>query len=176
MLRIIPHNLHWLPQGPSEQDLCAHGGVSLSVDGTVLLDARDGDYTLSAAALYLLRSLTADHQPNDIPGGQLFPHCGHTMWTQKGSEDVLIMGCDQGLDIRVRHHGEQVDVLLEGGRSISIPVADWRSAVLAFSDAVRAFYESSPPQRLPSDKEDREGFEAFLNEWRRRHDPEVRAA
>ena len=175
MLTIEPQNLHWLSEGSAEGDLCAHGGFSITLDGSVLVQSPDSDYTLSAAVLYLLRTLTSDHDSTTRVGEHLVPHCGHAMWAEEGAEDVVIQGCNIGLDWEVHRRADAIQLDLEG-RSVTVPFQDWRSAVLSFSDHVKAFYERSDPKQLPSDRHEREGFEAFLSEWRRRRESAERAA
>lgn len=54
------------------EDLCLHGSVRVHIGDTVLEDVG----TVSATALYLLKSLTEDHKMNaeDV---QMIPCCGH---------------------------------------------------------------------------------------------------
>jgi hypothetical protein len=176
MLTISPQDLHWLSEGSAEDDLCAHGGVSIELDGSALLQTPDADFTLSAAALYLLRTLSSDHGPSIRVGEHLIPHCGHAMWAEEGSGDVTITGCNIGLDWTVQRRASVIQLGFEGGRTVTIPFQDWQSAVVAFSDTVQTFYDRSNPKRLPADRHEREGFDLFLNEWRRRRASVERAA
>ena len=167
-ISIVPQNLHWLPKVPAERDLCAHGGVVVTCDGEVLIDDRDKQWALSAAALYLLRTLTSDHTQENALGEQLFPCCGHAMYAEPESQNILIVGCPNGRDWAVLHREESVVLMLEGGRQLKVSRSDWRDAVLAFSDAVEGFYAGSADKQ-PADEE-AAGFTAFRAEWKRRRE------
>src|SRR5262249_9530414 len=158
-----------LPNVPVDHDLCAHGGVLVTQDDRVLVDDRGENWTLSAAALFLLRSLVSDHTPQSRVGDQLFPCCGHAMYVQDASDDVVIVGCPRGRDWQVQHRAEKVVLVFEGERQVSIPEADWREAVLGFSDAVEAFYASCA-EKQHLDPDEAAGYKAFRAEWRRRKD------
>jgi len=56
VLSITPHNLHWLSVEAPQNDLCAHGGVMIARGNRVLVDQRNEEWALSAAALMLLRT------------------------------------------------------------------------------------------------------------------------
>lgn len=69
---------HWLDAPEPLDDQCAHGKVILSVEGQDFVTPQDGEITVSAAALNLLRTVDHDHT-RERPvseGGQLFPCCG----------------------------------------------------------------------------------------------------
>lgn len=166
-LTIEPCNLHWLPNMPVEQDLCVHGGVVVRADDTVLVDDAAEEWALSAAALFLLRTVERDHTPEAPVAEHLFPHCGHAMYAETNSEDVAIVGCPHGRNWRVVHEGSQVLLAFADGRRVTVSRPDWCDAVVEFSNAIEAFYDSSEPKR-PTDAVDAAGFAAFRNEWRRR--------
>jgi hypothetical protein len=76
MIVLIPTNLHWIPDGDESADLCAHGDVDFRINGeTIIAPVIEDHYTVSAAALYLLRSLSGPHSfARDTKFGQpLFP-------------------------------------------------------------------------------------------------------
>jgi len=165
MLTIEPVGLHWMEGSAQRADLCAHGGVVLRWGTEVLVDQRGASWTLSAAALYLLRTVERDHTPEAPVGSQLFPCCGHAMFPAPGPEGVWICGCGVGYDFEVRHLDGSVQLSIEG-REHDLPEAIWCVAVLAFSDAVEAFYDRSE-EKQPSGQEAAEGLTAFRSEWRR---------
>ncbi|HEU4401822.1 MAG TPA: hypothetical protein VFT43_06925 [Candidatus Polarisedimenticolia bacterium] len=169
VLSIRPHNLHWLAGTPAQKDLCAHGGLLLTHEGQVLIDDADKNWALSAAALMLLRTLTSDHTPQSRVGDQLFPCCGHAMFVQPGRDEVWIPGCANGRDWQVLHGEGKVSLVFEGGRQVSVSQAEWRAAVLEFSEAVEGFYAGNA-RKQPFDAYDAAGFEAFRAEWARRRD------
>jgi hypothetical protein len=165
-----PTGFHWLYAGPA--DLCAHSPVQLVVNSAPLVTPEAGDWTVSAAALFLLRTLTQAHNASSRVGDQLFPCCGFTMY-DVDTPDVVVQSCLSGVDFAVERHGETVQLTQLDGTVHRVPFVDWRIAVCAFSDAVREFYDSEPP-REPADDVDARGFRVFLGEWaRRRSDAEA---
>ncbi|GAA4365206.1 hypothetical protein GCM10023185_35330 [Hymenobacter saemangeumensis] len=164
-LRLL--SLQWLETLPAEEDLCAHGQVAARLGGCVLSDEQNS-WTVSAAALFLLRTLTADHTPEHPVGEQLLPCCGHTMWPNETSEDVLVLGCPNGADWWVQHHQKQVQLTAPGGKSVLIPFDAYRTQVLDFVDQVEAFYQRIAPKKAPADAVDARGYELFWAEWHRR--------
>lgn len=171
---IEPQNLHWLSDGPAEHDLCAHGGAVLRIDDEVVIDDSTEEWALSAGAVFLLRTVGRDHTSEDPVAGHLLPHCGHAMFVDPASADVMIVGCPYGRDWRVVHVGHDVVLGFVDGREFKCPADVWRDAVLRFSQAVQQFYADSAPKK-PSDADEAAGFEAFLNEWRRRSEQAGRA-
>ena len=83
-------------------------------------------------------------------------------------DDVLIIGCPNGIDVSVKHQNGRVVITSESGESKSVSEIAWRDAVLKFSDEVRNFYESSA-EKIPGDDEDQKGFDKMFKEWERRH-------
>ncbi len=163
-LTLQVHDLHWLAGVAPEKDLCAHGTVDVQIEDEILSDRH---LCVSAAALYLPRTLSTDHTEGTPVGDQLIPCCGHGMIAVQGSDDVLIVGCPYGLDWEVRHEGADVVLQTHMGTEVVIPRADWRAAVLMFADTVEAFYVVSDIKQ-PYDAEDAAGYEAFRAEWVRR--------
>jgi hypothetical protein len=168
MLVLRPTNLHWLKaDDPDPADLCVHSPVDLQIGTARLVEPAAGDWTVSAAALYLLRTLERPHTKAAPVGDHLFPCCGFTMYDIAGETDVLIVGCPSGTDLEVTRHADQVILTAADGSQHRVAFAEWRTAVCAFSKAVRAFYDQSPPRR-PADTEDENGFRKFMAEWERR--------
>ncbi|MET3565127.1 hypothetical protein ABIC47_000598 [Leifsonia sp. 563] len=162
----------WLPGRPDDgSDQCAHGTVSLTVGDQTLVDPSDGEFTLSAAGLYLLRALGADHRAGDglTDGNALFPCCGHSVFEIAGR--CVVMGCDSGVDLSVTTDGDTV-TLSRGDRSAVLARSDWRTSVLGFVEQVEAVYSRSVPRAAPSDAADAAGWRLFWEEWHAR----VRAA
>lgn len=162
---VRPVNLHWIKGAPDDPaDLCAHGHVEFRVGRDVLLDAALGpEVTVSVAALYLLRTLTAAHSKQAPVGDHLFPCCGFAMW-DVGEPDVVISGCPSGVDFEVLHGGDDTEVLVhaDDGRDWRIQRWEWRAAVFEFADRVSGFYAASSPKR-PSD-DDVAGYRKFVAE------------
>ena len=84
MFRIDVTDFTWI-KGPEDdpKDLCLHGKVTAHIGDEVLEDQG----TVSASAIYLLRSLTEDHQTGNE--NQMIPCCGHFM---VANEDLLLSG------------------------------------------------------------------------------------
>ena len=150
-------------------DLCAHGDFEFRIDGDVLSDGSAGrGLTLSAAALYLLRTLSRSHTKGEPVGDHLFPCCGHAMYDLPDQGEVVIVGCSNGEDFEVDHREGDASVLVRaaGGREWSVDRDSWQDAVFTFADAVSEFYARSSAKRPRAD--DAAGFRAFQAEWERR--------
>src|SRR6516162_2069687 len=135
-----PVKLRWI-QGAADdpKDLCAHGDVEFRIGDGVLLDPTNGkDLTVSAAALYLLRTLSVPHTRDAPVGDHLFPCCGFCMLALPGREDVFICGCPNGEDFEVLHEVSAAGVVIRAGdgREWRIPWPEWRAAVFGFADSV----------------------------------------
>ncbi len=169
MITIVPTRLHWIKDDGVDDpsDLCAHSPVQLEVGSDILVHPEDGDATVSAAAIYLLRTLDRDHTKDNPVGDHLFPCCGHAMY-DTGEDDVVICGCPNGSDLFVTRDGDAtIRLTSPTGKSLVASIDDWRAAINEFADAVRRFYEQSLP-KAPSDDEDAAGFSKMMSEWDRR--------
>jgi hypothetical protein len=168
---VIEH--HWLANLDPSTDLCSHGRVLFRVDGRPVVRPEDGEYTLSAAALYLLRTLERDHNREAPVGDHLLPCCGHVLFDDGGS-DVGIIGCPNGVDWSVNH--EEGAVRLWDGRRYPleeerpfdalVPIALYRRVVMGFARTVWELFENAEKRIV--DAEDRRGYTAFCAEYRRR--------
>jgi hypothetical protein len=169
-VQLSPVDLRWINGSEDDPaDLCAHGDFEFRIDGEVLSDGSAGrELTLSAAALYLLRTLSRSHTKDEPLGDHLFPCCAHAMYDVPDQDDVAIVGCFNGVDFEVDHRDGGTSVLVRGadGRGWSVDRQSWRDAVFAFADAVSEFYARSSPKRPAAD--DADGFRAFQDEWERR--------
>jgi hypothetical protein len=132
----------------------------------MLIEPSDGDWTVSAAAVYLLRTLSRSHTKQQPIAEHLFPCCGNGMFEAEG-EDVLIIGCNSGIDIEVVQAGDEVLLTTDDEARYALPFSDWRVAVCHFADAVQAFYSASAPKK-PEDDTERTGFVRLTKEWARR--------
>lgn len=169
MVTLTLLDAHWLDAPEPLDDQCAHGTVDLSVCDQQLVSPEDGEITVSAAALNLLRTLDNDHTP-ELPvseGGQLFPCCGFNVWLAGERFPVLVMGCPTGVDIQVLHSSAGVTIRGKA-TEVTVPEHDWRSAVVSFARSVLAFYEHEPPRNPIEDRNDREGWHAFWQEYKER--------
>ena len=163
-----PTDLHWLKRDTDDpQDLCAHSPVEFRVAGQSIVEPSAGDWSVNAAALYLLRTLSSVHTKDSPVGDHLFPCCGFTLYDLDGQDDVLIQGCVSGVDVQVARLRDQIVLTGPDGRQHVLAFSEWRNAVCNFSDSVRAFYARSQP-REPFGEEDRKGFRKMMQEWDRR--------
>lgn len=174
MVTLEPTRLHWIKDDGADdpRDLCAHSPVRFEVDGVPLVGPDAGDFTVSAAAIYLLRTLERDHVPAAPVGEHLFPCCGHAMY-DTGDDDVTICGCPNGRNVDVVHADDVVRLTLVDGRTFIVPTDEWRRAVHRFADRVREFYERSLP-KTPADDTDAAGLARLWIEWNRRRAPTAR--
>ena len=153
----------WILGTPDEpDDLCLHGHAVAVIGGERL----EYDCTVSATALYLLKSLTEDHIMGE--GEQMLPCCGFFLCADEMGENVDIVGCDKGLDWTVIHEPGQVRIITGSGRETVVPIAEYAREVCRFADDVAAFYAACSPKTEPGDEFDARGWAAFKREWRRR--------
>lgn len=165
-----PVNLRWINDATDDPaDFCVHGEVEFCIGGdTLVTPAVTKGYTLSAAGLYLLRTLSKPHTPESPVGEHLFPCCGFTLYDICGEQDVVVQGCLSGIDFEVRHReaGDGVTVRSPDGREWDANWDEWRAAVLGFADSVSDFYAAcSSKQVAPNDQA---GYAKFVAEWERR--------
>jgi hypothetical protein len=162
-----PVALRWIKGAADDPaDLCAHGDFVFRIGKDTLSDGLRGrELTLSAAALYLLRTLMQQHTQAHPVGDHLFPCCGFSMFEVPGKEDVLLFGCPNGQDFEILHRDGVVVRSADGGEwQISWP--EWRGAVFGFADRVSEFYAYCS-EKQPS-PDDAAGFKKFMAEWERR--------
>lgn len=163
MFRIDADHLQWIDGREDNcEDLCLHGHAAAYIGDRKL----EYDATVSATALYLLKSLTEDHVIYE--DNQMLPCCGFFLIADERLENVAISGCPNGVDWSVLHDGEQVRLVLEDGCQSVMPLNEYREEVFRFADKIEAFYRSCPPRKLPEDEFGRNGYIAFWNEWYRR--------
>jgi hypothetical protein len=168
VVTLRPVNLRWVEGAEDDPaDLRAHGDVEFRIGGDVLLGPDTGKgLTVSAAALYLLRTLDRPHTRDAPVGDHLFPCCGFALYELDGEPDVAVCGCPNGEDFEVRHAPGGVVVRAADGREWSVGWPEWRAAVFAFADRVAAFYAACAPKRPSPD--DAAGFRCLAREWTRR--------
>ncbi|MBE6038010.1 MAG: hypothetical protein E7218_02235 [Anaerofustis stercorihominis] len=166
--RIEMSNPEWIGGAKDDpEDRCLHGKVSLHIGDTLIEDMG----TVSATALYLLKTLTEDKIMSEYDI-QMIPCCGHSVFANKDLTEVMISGCDRGTDWSTVHQGDNVKLIFPEGEEYIIPVDEYRKEVLRFADTVEDFYKSCTPKIIPTDELDRNGYIAFWNEWHRRRNYE----
>ncbi len=162
MFRIEVDKLCWInDSADNPEDLCAHGHVTVAIGNETF----EEDATVSATAIYLLKSLEQNHYTNeDI---QMLPCCGHAM-IATDDENVVILGCNNGTDWSVIHQEYNVKLITEKGNETVVPFEEYRKTVFAFADKIEGFYKTCTDKILPEDNFERNGYIAFWNEWKRR--------
>ena len=163
----------WIDDKPiNTADQCAHGRIRLVIDGTTLISPSDGDFTVSAAALYLLRTMDGDSTEAApvAEGCQVVPCCAHAMFTTSDSRfGFLALGCPNGIDLDVVHQQVRVRVRRRGTDFVAETTdREWAKAVLNFAGQVRAFYDRGGPKLPPSDPVERDAWSMFWSEWKAR--------
>ncbi|MBM3981948.1 MAG: hypothetical protein FJ304_17075 [Planctomycetes bacterium] len=170
MVVLRPVNLRWINDAQDDTaDFCAHGDIEFRIDGDLLLDETNGrNLTVSAAALYLLRSLSVPHTRLAPVGDHLFPCCGFTLYDVPEEPDVVICGCPNGEDVEIHHQADGRGVIIKAGdgREWAVEWSEWRATVCAFADRVSDFYAACSPKCVRT--EDAAGFAKFVSEWERR--------
>jgi len=141
-------------------DLCLHGKIYLRLGEKVVADSYE--CTVSVAGLYLLRSITRNH---DDKCEHMFPCCGHSMFPSNDLQNVTICGCPNGLQLFVKHDDDKVHLTVESESEAEISLVAYKHWILQFVEAIEKIYVDNPRQ-LPSDDYDRKGYESFWNEWR----------
>lgn len=165
-----PLGLCWIKGAPDDPaDLCAHGHVEFRIGDALLVDPATGpEVTVSAAALYLLRTLSRPHTKAQPVADHLFPCCGFGMFSVAGQEDAVVVGCPNGIDFEVLHVDEETGIVVrtDDGRELRVAWSAWAEAVYQFADLVAEFYARSSPKKPSAD--DVSGFRSFAAEWGRR--------
>ena len=169
MITLEVHRPHWIKdEGDDPSDQCAHGFVEFRIGDVCLSTVEAGEWTVSAAALFLMRTVFSDHDPeNSVADANfLIPCCGHTIYPDPdGSRPYSIQGCCDGVDPTVRHIGDDVEISL-GEDSVQVRLTAWADAVLGFAVKVKGFYDSSAPKwPLEPDDFQKPGWEYFWEHW-----------
>ena len=90
MIILLPTNLHWIGGLDDSADLYAHSGVDFRIGDSVLVKPSDGDWTVSAAALYLLRTLSQPHTRQQPITEYLFPCCGNGIFELEVRFEIVL--------------------------------------------------------------------------------------
>lgn len=143
-------------------DLCLHGHAIVYIGNERL----EYNATVSATALYLLKTLTEEHII--YKDNQMLPCCGHFCIPDENLENVTIYGCPEGIDWTVKHSGSDVILILESGTEVTVPLEEYRQEVYKFVDKIEDYYKLCSPKNVSSGEFDYDGYIAFWNEWHRR--------
>jgi hypothetical protein len=170
MITLVAHDLCWINDATEDpQDQCAHGTVEFRVNDTTFVKPEDGQWTVSGAALFLLRTLSHDHTATVrvTDSNFLFPCCANTAWPDDGEFSTLCVGCNTGIDIEITHQEGAVRLTSPAGTEV-VSENQWRLAVLGFAEQVLDFYKRCAPKADLDDDHDRQGWTAFWQEWKQR--------
>lgn len=136
----------------NSEDLCLHGHAIVYIGKYKL----EYDATISATALYLLKTLTENHIIDT--DNQMLPCCGFSMIPNETLDNVTISGCPNGIDRSVTHDGNSVILELENGIRECVSIDEYMKEVFNFADKIEAFYKSCTPKKIPMDEFDRNGY------------------
>ena len=159
MFEISVDDICWLN---GDIDLCAHGNVKVKIG-----DERYEYYcTVSAAALYLLKSIKEDHiMDTEL---QFLPCCGFFMVENPDkSGDVVILGCPNGIDWTLLHDGNDVIMITPSGQKVTVSLSEYTGKVFDFADEIERFYKRSSP-KIISDETEKKMYDLFWKEWKTR--------
>jgi hypothetical protein len=164
VIKLEASDLHWICDRP-ELDTCVHGAVSLEIDGHVISDCDEDDWTVSGSALLFLRSIEQGHKPSE-QGPQLIPHCAMPSFVDNGK--MLWFGCGLGIDWRIDKLDDHAVHTFEDGSIIKTNNSDWRTAVVGFANQILEFIESEPERQfVESDLDDgKPAWELYCAELR----------
>ena len=155
--------LYWIDgSADNVEDLCLHGHVIACIGKESL----EYDCTVSATALFLLKTLTENHIIYE--DNQMLPCCGHFYIPDAELQNVSISGCGNGIDWTVMHSGNDVTLILENGTEVTVTLEEYQQEVYQFVDKIENYYKSCSPKKLPENKFRNDGYIAFWNEWHRR--------
>jgi hypothetical protein len=165
-LEISIIDLHWIENIDDPTDLCAHGHVFVRIGDEVISDKNSLDITVSATALYLMRTIISNYKKDDY-ASQLLPCCGHFIIADDDKDYVDICGCPSGIDWTIIHIDDNtIRHISDSGNEATVGLDLYKKLVLDFADRVENFYDISSPKTIPNDDFDKAGYLAFWNEWK----------
>ena len=162
-MELYATDLHFLGDTPKMQvyDGCVHGKVIFKVDGCNL-SGEDSDWCLSASAYRFLRSFFEDHL--SVAEEHMIPCCG-VFYASQDKTSVTVVGCSNGIDFDIVHENDNIIIRTQDGVTYTVAFEDYKSAVLSYAKQIEDFYHQNPPRQFEN-QVDRDGFEAFCNEWK----------
>ncbi|MCO6511305.1 MAG: hypothetical protein J5I65_10995 [Aridibacter famidurans] len=137
-------NLHWTCD-PPELDTLVRGAITREIDGHVISDGGEDDWTVSGSALLFLRSIEQGHTPSE-QGPQLIPHCAMPSFVDNGK--MLWFGCGIGIDWQIDIIDERAVHRFEEGSIVETSISDWCTAVVGFARQILEFIESEPERQF----------------------------
>ena len=172
MIILKPIELEWVDGAEDDpSDQCAHAKVDFQINGTKFVVPEDS-WTVSASALYLLRTIEYNHdsQINVCESNFMFPCCGFNPYIVEGKFDLMIMGCNSGINIYVEHRDNLVTIKSIDENIEEVTLEEWREAVSNFAMEIKTFYSSNQTKHELIDVLDKEGWAKFWDEFNTRLD------
>ncbi|MBO5005974.1 MAG: hypothetical protein J6C89_00870 [Clostridia bacterium] len=168
MFKLDAYDFEWICGDKDDpKDGCLHGRALMQTESFTVEDIA----TVSATALYLLRTLTEDHICGE--GAQMFPCCAHFMVPDDDIQNVWIDHCDIGVDWTVLHRDGNVKIILKSGEETEVDFKIYQEEVFRFADKIEAYYNSCSPKQF-DDEFKRNAYIAFWNEWHRRRNGNIK--
>ncbi|OHX65423.1 hypothetical protein [Flammeovirga pacifica] len=162
--------LHWTNDVDDPTDLCAHGHVFVKIGDEIVSDKDSLEVTVSATALYLMRTLKDNYKKDDY-ASQILPCCGHFIIADDDNDYVNICGCPSGIDWTIIHtEDNKIKHISDNGQEAIIDREQYKKLVLDFADQVENFYKTSSPKAIPTDDFDKKGYLTFWKEWKNLRD------
>ncbi len=158
---------HWIRDDGQDdkEDLCSHGEIFIRIGDEQLSNKESGSWTLSAAGLYLLRSLKQDCEFEEFLN-PLVPCCGHFMIPDENGENyVVIMGCPNGIDWKIKHTDNVVTFESPKGAKGTLLFEEYKQLVIDFTNEIEEFYGNPQDKILPDEEFYKKGFNQFWSEW-----------
>ena len=159
-------SINWIDNLPDNgSDLCANGKVYLRIGDKILSDAKNEDWTVSAATVFLLRTLENDYNEGDFYNF-LLPCCGHYMVYEK-NKPIIISGCNSGIDWNIKHiDNELVKHFIKNEIDGIIHKENYKKQIYKFSDSVEYFYYKSKKRKF-NNKYNKIAYKEFRKEWKK---------
>ena len=158
-------DLHWIDRKEDDgKDLCLHGNVFVRIGDEIIDNGIDNDdWTVSAGALMMLRSIETNHIVFKEENHML-PCCGHFMYIDEKTNNIIVLGCPTGIDWTVIHEGNNVKLITESGKETIISNDKYEKIIFNYADKLKKFYDNSLPKILSEDYH-RECYFKFWEEW-----------
>jgi len=160
------NDLYWIQEVADDPaDLCLHGKVFVKIGDKVIDDGVTEDWSVSAGAYYMLKSLYHDH----LAGGDtnLRPCCGHFMVIDEKTNELFIMDCSYGLDWSVTHENGMVKLSVDENTQTVLPFEEYKSIIFEFADTIKSFYDKCSP-KTPTGKDfEVKAYQRFWRDWRK---------
>lgn len=143
-------------------DLCLHGDIAITIGE----EHFETSCTISATALYLLRTLTENHVLHK--DNQIFPCCGHFYIPNDTNDTVHISGCPNGIDLSIIRTEDNIEITTDQCVKTFIDANTYSKVVCDFADEIQSIYAKCSPKKVPSEDFNKKGYVSFWNEWTRR--------